>query len=257
MKRLFVLFSVMLFATGCASQQQTRPGDYEEGVETETTTERTTISEKASYDGPKARIIVSDVECEASDCPRVRGDGMKTMLRSTLSRSNRFVVMVRGDELESLKEEIEFSQSEYVGRNQIQKGGMEGADIVVKGTLVAFEPNASGSNETGFGFPESIPVIGGMRISNKTAYVAMEIELIDVRQGRIVNATRVEGTSTEYKINGIGGGVRDSMILGPTFSEYRNTPMEKAIMVMMDRAVEQIGQLVPEDYYRYQPPGGS
>jgi len=31
---------------------------------------------------------------------------------------------------------------------------------------------------------------------------------------------------------------------------YKNTPMEKAVRVMLDSAVQAIAQMVPESYYR-------
>jgi hypothetical protein len=131
---------------------------------------------------------------------------------------------------------------------------MEGADILVVGSIVAFEPEAGGLKGTVGGLLKSVPLIGGVSAGMKEAYIAMNLRLIDVRTGRIINSTMVEGKASSFNVGAILGGILH-IPLGVGLSQYKNTPMEKAIMVMLNDAVKKISELVPEDYYRYSDTG--
>ncbi len=130
-------------------------------------------------------------------------------------------------------------------------GLMEGADILVIGAITAFEPNASGIGGGGIVIPYKIPLIGGARLSKKEAYIAADIRLVDVRTGRIINATTVEGKASSWKVGGGMGTILGSVALGGALGAYKNTPMEKAIRVMLYNAVDAIAKMVPENYYRW------
>ena len=88
-------------------------------------------------------------------------------------------------------------------------------------------------------------------MGKKDAYIAADIRLVDVRTGRVINATRVEGKATSWKVGGLGGAIAGTVAFGGALGAYKNTPMEKAIMVMLDNAIQAISQMVPESYYRH------
>lgn len=219
-------------------------------ISTTVETSGPTVQETLTYQGPKARIAVASFRCKAAKCSGEIGEGLADMLATSLFRTGRFIVLERGEGLEAIKEELELGQSGYVQAEKApQMGLMEGADILVLGAITAFEPEASGIGGGGLIIP--LPGFGGAAVGKKEAYIAADIRLVDVRTGRVINATRVEGKASSWKAGIIAGGVIGTVGLGGALGAYKNTPMEKAIQVMLDNAIQAISQMVPESYYRY------
>ncbi len=192
------------------------------------------VGDVVAYDGPKARLVVGNLNCRVSGCGSV-GGSMADSLTAALFRSNRFVMLER-DNIEAIQSESALLQSNVV---------QEGADLVISGAITAFEPNASG-NAGGI----SLPVFGGIRLGNNEAYIAMDLRLIDVRTRRIVNVTSVEGRSSSFSAGGYGGGFIGGRYLGGSLSTYSNGPMGQAIAVLLEGAVREMSKLVPQEYYR-------
>jgi curli biogenesis system outer membrane secretion channel CsgG len=237
----FLLVFVFLYISGCA------------GVSTTSvqTTEQS-FNEPVKYEGPKARIAVANFKCKAAKCGGRIGSGIRDMLVDALVRTGKFIVLERGEGLEEIKKELELGQSGLVQPEKApQPGLLEGADILVVGSIVAFEPNAGGIKGGVGGLIPNIPLIGGVKLGKEDAYIAITLRFIDVRTGRIINSTRVEGKASSFSIGGLGGGILGTIPLGGGLEVYRNTPMEKAVMVLIDNAVKAIEKYVPESYYRY------
>ena len=224
-------------------------------VGVQTTSVQTTnqnVNEVVKYQGPKARIAVAKFDCRAAKCYGRIGEGIKDMLVDALVKTGKFIVLERGEGFEAVKEEIELGRSGYIQQGKApQKGLMEGADILVTGAIVAFEPKASGIKGGVGAILSKIPAIGGVKIGKNDAYIAAIIRLIDTRTGRIISSTRVEGSASSFSIGGLGGWLAGSIGLGGGLEVYKNTPMEKAIMVLIDNAVKEIEKNIPENYYRY------
>ncbi len=242
MFRIFgLLVSVLLLAVSCVSS----------GVETQVESSGPTVNQVITYQGPKARIAVASFRCKAANCEGI-GEGIADMLATALFRTGRFIVLERGEGLQAIQQELNLAQSGYVRKEQAPKvGQMEGADILVIGAITAFEPNASGTEGGGLVIPYKIPILGGAKLKKKEAYIAADIRLVDVRTGRVINATAVEGKASSWKAQGVLGGVIGGVALGGNLGMYRNTPMEKAIRQMLYAAVNAIAQMVPENYYRW------
>lgn len=222
------------------------------GPEISTTVQTTgpTVQEVLTYQGPKARIAVGRFTCKAAKCTYEIGEGLADMLATALFRTGRFIVLERGEGLKAIQEELELAQSGYVEAGKGPKMGlMEGADILVMGAITAFEPEASGV--LGGGIIVPLPGGAGAVVGKKDAYIAADIRLVDVRTGRVINATRVEGKASSWRVGGIAGGLVGTVVLGGGLSVYKNTPMEKAVMVMLENAIQAISQMVPQSYYRY------
>ncbi len=235
------LIGVLLLAASCVSS----------GVETKVETTGPTVNQVLTYQGPKARIAVASFKCKAANCQGI-GEGIADMLATALFRTGRFIVLERGEGLKAIQQELDLAQSGYVRQNQAPKvGQMEGADILVIGAITAFEPEASGTEGGGIVIPYKVPIFGGARLKKKEAYIAADIRLVDVRTGRVINATTVEGKASSWKAQGVLGGVIGDVALGGGLGMYRNTPMEKAIRQMLYAAVNAIAQMVPENYYRW------
>ncbi|MEC4685709.1 MAG: CsgG/HfaB family protein [Nitrospirota bacterium] len=237
---LAMLVVLALFISSCASttaevqQQPTAP----------------TVQQARTYNGPKARITVARIKCKAAKCAGAIGDGLRDMLISGLFRTNRFVVLGGREELKEIKEEIDLAQSGYVKESGAPRaGGWESADIIVLGSITAFEPKAGGM---GIGAGGLLPgVLGGIRFGKDDAYISMDLRIIDVRTRRIINTTTVDGKASSFRVGGLGFGWGGVGILGAGLSVYKNTPMEKAVRVMIDKAVNFISSHTPESYYRY------
>ncbi len=242
--RSFVLLTAffLLCSVSCVSS----------GVETKVETTGPTPQEVLTYKGPKARIAVASFKCKAAKCTGSIGEGLADMLATALFRSGRFIVLERGEGLRAIQEELALGQSGYVRQGAApQIGQMEGADILVIGAITAFEPEASGIGGGGVVVPFKVPLIGGVKLGKKDAYIAADIRLVDVRTGRVINATHVEGKASSWKVGGLMGGVFGDIGLGGGLGVYKNTPMEKAVRVMLNNAVQAIAQMVPENYYRW------
>ncbi len=238
---LFIFVLILGILSACSS-----------GISTHVKTSETNVNKVLKYQGPRARIAVASFKCKAAKCNGKIGDGLADMLTTALFQTGRFIVLERGEGLKAIQEELNLGQSGYVQFNKApQKGLLEGADILVVGAITAFEPEASGIGGGGIAIPFKVPVLGGVAIKKKEAYIAVDIRLIDVRTGRIISATTVEGKASQWKVGTGGAGVFGNMALGAGLEVYKNTPMEKAIRVMIEKAVQAIAKMVPENYYRY------
>jgi curli biogenesis system outer membrane secretion channel CsgG len=237
---LLMMFIIMFAITSC--------------VQTKTTVQTggPSVQEAIAYQGPKARIAVASFKCKAAKCSGAIGGGLSDMLATSLFRTNRFVVLERGEGLKSVQEELQLSQSGYVKQEQApQMGLIEGADVLIIGAITAFEPKASGVGGGAIVAPFRVPLIGGIGVKTKNAYIAADLRLVDVRTGRVINATSVEGKASSFKVGGLAGTVIGDVALGGALGGYKNTPMEKAIRVMLEDAINAISQRVPQSYYRY------
>ncbi|MBU2495333.1 MAG: CsgG/HfaB family protein, partial [Candidatus Omnitrophica bacterium] len=210
--------------------------------------------EVTTYQGPKARVAVARFEMKAAKGYNEIGSGMSDMLVDSLFKTNRFIVLERGEGLSDIKEELALSESGYTEKGKAaEKGTLEGADILLTGAITAFEPEAEGSGGGGFVIPLPLKIGGGVRIKSNKAYIAANIRLVDVRTGRIINSVKVEGKASDFKFGVVGGGLIGGVVLAGGFEKYKNTPMEKAVTIMLDNAIKEIVKSVPEDYYRYKP----
>jgi len=221
-------------------------------ISTTVQTSGPTVQQALTYQGPKARIAVGKFTCKAAKCSGAIGDGLSDMLSTALFQTGRFVVLERGEGLKAVQEELNLGQSGYVQAEKApQIGLMEGADVLVMGAITAFEPKASGIGGGAVAVPYKVPIFGGVGIGKKEAYIAADVRLVDVRTGRVINATKVEGKASSWKFGGGGGTLIASIALGGGLGGYKNTPMEKAVRVMLDSAIQAVAQMVPESYYRY------
>lgn len=239
---LFILLSLAVLA-GCKKE-----------VRTEVRSQGPTVQEALTYEGPKARVMVSDFTCKAAKCDQGIGDGVSDMLTTALFKSGRFVVLESGSGLGAALEEQALAQSGAVREGQGPEAGMmEAADLIVTGAITGFEPDAEGGGLSLFGAGGGLPLLGGFGAGSSEAHIQADLRLVDVRTRRIVNATTVEGLASSFGIKGLGAGRVGGIPLGGTLGSYSNTPMEQAVRVMLDNAIEAIAQMVPESYLRPDP----
>ena len=170
--------------------------------------------------------------------------GVRDMLTTALFGSNKFIVLER-DSINDAMVEQEFAQSGRVGdATRIPMGQLEGAQLLVVGAITSFDAGASGG-----AIPIPIPLsrngnFGILNVSAKRGYIAMDLRIIDVATGRVLNTTAVEGKNWNFGANltgvfGVGGG---SIALPGLLKYFSNTPVEAALQKMVTAAVEQIAR---------------
>lgn len=175
--------------------------------------------------GVKLRIAVMGFE------NRTRfdvGNGMRAMLTSTLFRTGEFIVVEREELSDVLMEQKLGATGVVSGETAVPIGEVEGAEVLIYGTITDFEPGQRGIG-TSFGGVEQ-------------AHIAMDLKLVDARTSRILSTTSVEGKSTDVLI--------DTSVLRyvgaqmgkfyPTIAVWNNTPMGSAIRLCIDQAVAYI-----------------
>ncbi len=217
-------------------------------VKTEVKSEGPSVEEVLKYEGPKARIAVARFDVKSPKATWEMGEGVRDMLINALFKSGRFIVLEKGDTLKDLEEEFNLKER-GLSQKAPEKGTFEAADIIVVGAITGFEPHAEGAGGGGFIIP--LPFGAGVAIKKEEAYIQATIRLIDVRTRRVINSTTVEGKASKTKTGVIAGGYAGGVILGGGFEQYKNTPTEQAVMIMIDNAVKEISKMVPENYYRY------
>jgi curli biogenesis system outer membrane secretion channel CsgG len=204
-----------------------------------------------TYNGPKARIAVSRFTDKTGKgwWSGQIGDGMSDMLSTALFNSNRYIVLERQQLSDVLAEQ------DLAGAGRVKKetaapiGQIEGAELLITGAVTGYEPGASGlgggiGGGGGGGF-------GGIIAGFKKSYLAIDVRVIDTKTSRILAATTVEGSATDIggAIGGFGGPI------GVGLGGWSKTPLEKALRVCIQEAVNFIVTKTPAQYYHYSETG--
>ncbi len=178
-------------------------------------------AQREPVNGPKYRIAISAFDYKAAKRSNI-GDGMADMLANALFNTNRFIVLEREHLNEVTAEQDLANSGRFKKETAAPIGQLEGAQLLIRGTVTAFEPNCKGG---------SIIIA-----STKQACVTINIRIIDAATGRVVNATTVDGTSAN---NGIG-----LVFTGPDLpiglGAFSKTPMETALRNCIEAAVNHI-----------------
>jgi curli biogenesis system outer membrane secretion channel CsgG len=204
-------------------------------------------AQKEDYKGPKARVAVTkflDKSAKGKTTGEI-GDGMAEMLANALFSTNRFIVLER-QSLDEVIREQDLGASGRVKRETAARiGEIEGADLLIEGTITEFEPGTAGAGGAGAG--ASPGGIGGLLAAIRTSHVAMIVKVIDAKTGRRLASQQVEGKATDIGGLTLGGGGG----LAGAFGGYSKTPMEKAIRIAIEETVKLIVAKTPAEYYRF------
>lgn len=147
------------------------------------------------------------------------GADLASMLSNELSSSEKFS-MVERDKLQGVLDEQDLAESGKVDPKKAAKAGkLTGAQYIVYGTVSAYEEDTS---STGGGLSFGGISVGG---DKGTAYLAVDIRIVDTTTGEIEHSRTIEGKSGSggisvgfYK-NGLGGNLK----------KEEKTPAGKAI----------------------------
>lgn len=249
--RVLIIASLSYFLLSCAAVDRvTKP------TAKSTTPEGTgpTIeqAQKEDYMGLKARVAVTRFEDKSAKGKATGqvGDGMSEMLSNALFKTNRFIVLERGAVGDVIKEQ-DFGASGRVSPETAARiGQIEGADLLVRGTITEFEPGTGGAEGKAGGRKRNpLDIFSDILGSIRTSHIALIVQVVDTKTARIVASEQVEGKATDISgMFGIGG--ED---LSGVFSGYSKTPMEKAIRIAIEEAVKLIVTKTPPSYYRHSP----
>lgn len=211
MWRVLAVVSAVMCATACVSQPTARV------VSSQGPGIRAAQAEPVQGEKPRIAVTAFDFRNDTE-----LGAGMADMLTAALFSSDRFIVLERA-RLADVQAEQDLGASGRVAPNSAAPiGQIEGAELLIRGTVVQFEPDCSGGSV--------------ILASTRTACMSVNLRIIDARTGRVVNATTVEGTSRN---SGVGFTyARSDLPIG--LGAYRNTPMEQAIRQCIETAVAHI-----------------
>jgi curli biogenesis system outer membrane secretion channel CsgG len=147
------------------------------------------------------------------------GSELQDMLIAELASTEAFSILER-KELDKVIGELKLGESGLVDpATKSELGKLKGAKYLIAGTVTSFEHNTSGSNAgvSFMGFN-----VGGKK---ETAYLAVDVKLVDVETGEIVESRTIEANSS-------GGGIKVSgsvMGLSGGLGKEEKTPTGKAI----------------------------
>lgn len=159
------------------------------------------------------------------------GQGMRSMLASALFRTNRFIVVER-EELQDVLFEQRLGATGVVSEETAAPmGEVEGAEVIIFGTVTEFEPSQQGIASA----------LGGAQQS----HVAIDIRLVDARTSRVLSSTTVRGKATDVNLN---TEALKYVGMSPLYAldAWHNTPMESAIRLCIEKAVEHIVSKLPQ-----------
>ena len=204
------------------------------------------------YHGPKARIAVArftDSTAKGWWTGKI-GDGMAEMLATALFNTNRFIVLER----QTLKDIVAEQDLGATGRVKKETaaplGQIEGAELLITGAVTEFDPGSAGIGGAigGVSGTWQEAVAGAVLAAIKKSRVAIDIRVIDTATSRILLATSIEGKDIDFRLGGGGVGSHAGGGLGI----YSNTPVEKAIRIALNEAVNFVITQLPDRYYHYQ-----
>ena len=206
------LLGVLLLAAGCTST-----------ATVVSSSSGPTISQvqQAPANGPQYRVAISAFDYKAAKRGDI-GEGMADMLADSLFNTGRFIVLER-EHLNEVTQEQDLANSGRFNQSTAAPiGQLEGAQLLIRGSITAFEPACKGG---------SLIIVSGNQ-----ACVSINIRIIDAATGRVVNATTVDGTSASNSVGLIFA--RGDMPIG--LGAYSKTPMEQAIRNCIEKAVNYI-----------------
>lgn len=188
-----------------------------------------------TYSGPKKIIAVSSFK-SGGQIAYDSGAALSAMLSEALMATGRFIVVERSEVDSLLGEQNLGADGRTTSQTAAKMGNLLGTSILVMGTVTQFEQNAASSGG-GIG-------VGGLRVGGgkTTAYVKINIRLVDTSTGRILSTHNADGTATGKSRSG-SANVGGASISG---SQSKKTPIGQAAQDAIDQAVEHLAKTMKD-----------
>jgi curli biogenesis system outer membrane secretion channel CsgG len=215
-------------------------------------------AQQEAYDGPKARIAVSQFKDKTGKgwWTGAIGDGMADMLATALFHTNRYIVLERQTVSDVLREQDLGAAGRIKKGTEAAIGEIEGAELLVTGAVTEFEGAQSGVGGGIGGIGGTAGrILGGIAGGIKNAHMAIDLRVVDTKSSRIVAATSVEGKATDFALGGALAGAGGGGALGGALGGWSKTPTEKALRICLQEAVKFVVSKTPPVYYRHGAPG--
>lgn len=163
--------------------------------------------------------------------------GIHDMLVTDLFAVGPFIVLER-EGLDQVMVEQVFAASQDNPAAALPQDQLEGAELVLLAALTAFDPGVGGT------LP--VPILLGhdssfglARIGLKRGYTALDLRLVDVATGRVVQTVAVEGRHSRFNFGfdvfaDVG---RQYIPLPNALQIFSNTPVERALQEMVIQGV--------------------
>lgn len=197
------------------------------------------LAEVPAVPGPKRTIAVGPIEAaggfELGENWDV-GNGLASMLTSALLESDRFHVAERTN-LRSVLNEKELQTSKVAGGNSAA-GKMTAAQFVVVGSVTEFgSPSKGGGVSVGSSFGG---IFGGLGASKKTGKVTLDLRLVDVRSGDVIDSFIVTEKVSKTGLS-LKSGYKGVVLGGEQFAK---TPLGQATRGALHQAVAKIAESI-------------
>ncbi|OED35007.1 hypothetical protein AB833_31615 [Chromatiales bacterium (ex Bugula neritina AB1)] len=259
MKRLTIITALVASLTilsGCAAGLGGIAGAIPEmaGVMSGITGSGTAVEGRAStqsnYEGKRANLaVLRFTDATGGRATGYRwwsrsvGDSMARKLTSSLLATKRFRIVQRKN-MSELMDEINFGSSGAVTASSAsQFGQMIGARLIVTASITDFED--SGGTKGGAKKSGLMGVLG----ASKRTYMAINLEVVDVQTSEIIASEQIDATVRDINFAGIlGGGSAVAGVAG-----WDKEPKGKALVKIINAAVEYLEQSVPSRYYTEPP----
>ncbi|HNW33489.1 MAG TPA: CsgG/HfaB family protein [Candidatus Ozemobacteraceae bacterium] len=168
------------------------------------------------------------------------GAGLAQMLKQRLMEAGK-VLIVEREELNAMKDELKLAEDGHFDVSTFPaKGGFQGADYILRGKVLDF---GHFQRDTGLGTLGKLA--GGFLHTKVTAYVRLSVELIDLRNGRLIFSDNAEARHDKTGAVLLAGDLKKALgaALKLGSSEFDASMIGQATRKALDRVMSKMNAL--------------
>ncbi len=237
---IFLLLLLTVVLTGCSIIEDPHVLDspYKEGP--------------IPYNGPKIRIAVARFTDKTGIgwYNKAKGEGMADQLITALVNTGRYIVLERHN-VDAILEEQGFGKSGLVSKESAARmHRILGAQLLAVAAVTEFDVNTGwyGGGGAEYRRKSKKDLLGGVLGGLSHAHIGIDLRLIETETSHIIAAKNVEGEFVNFDIFGFIRGYTGRGGLGGGLAGWANTPLEKALRQVINKAVGAI-VLETDAYY--------
>lgn len=168
------------------------------------------------------------------------GAGLSQMLKQRLMQAGK-VLIVEREELNAMKDELKLAEDGFFDVSTIQpKGGFQGADYILRGKVLDF---GHFQRDTGLGTLGKLA--GGFMHTKVTAYVRLSVEVIDLKNGRLIFSDNAEARHDKTGAVLLAGDLKKALgaALKLGSSEFDASMIGQATQKALERVMSKLNAL--------------